>query len=208
MTGGAKEERKCFRGWSVCRLWVFAAGVAWSMLVTTGGWLRLAGGWQQEQHRTKIVNIDIVVCVGRAMLKRFLPRFRRSFPFFLSFWNIAHTFVHILTVARLAIPLRPLPVALYAQIRQQALIALEEATAVVMVVDGQSGCNVLDLEIARFLRQQKVPVVLAVNKCESQVREPTCVLLYIYIGYTAVPPKYLPAESRLSPHLLYGSILR
>lgn len=55
------------------------------------------------------------------------------------------------------------------QIRQQALIALEEATAVIMVVDGMAGCNVLDQEIARFLRQQKVPVILAVNKCESQV---------------------------------------
>ena len=49
------------------------------------------------------------------------------------------------------------------------MIALEEATAVIMVVDGMAGCNVLDQEIARFLRQQKVPVILAVNKCESQV---------------------------------------
>lgn len=40
-----------------------------------------------------------------------------------------------------------------------------------MIVDGMAGCNVLDQEIARFLRQQKVPVILAVNKCESQVRE-------------------------------------
>ncbi|CAM9805385.1 unnamed protein product [Pylaiella littoralis] len=54
------------------------------------------------------------------------------------------------------------------EIRQQALIALEEATAVIMVVDGMAGCNILDQEIARFLRQQKVPVILAVNKCESQ----------------------------------------
>lgn len=75
----------------------------------------------------------------------------------------------------------PLPVSLlddiglapcqtWSQIRQQAMIALEEATAVIMVVDGMAGCNVLDQEIARFLRQQKVPVILAVNKCESQVR--------------------------------------
>lgn len=50
------------------------------------------------------------------------------------------------------------------------MIALEEASVVIMVVDGQVGCNVLDQEIARFLRQQKVPVILAVNKCESEVR--------------------------------------
>lgn len=69
----------------------------------------------------------------------------------------------------------PLPRSLQnLQIRQQALIALEEATAVVMIVDGQAGCNVLDQEIARFLRQQKVPVILAVNKCESEVRRRFC----------------------------------
>ncbi|CAN0310263.1 unnamed protein product [Ascophyllum nodosum] len=55
------------------------------------------------------------------------------------------------------------------EIRQQALIALEEATVVIMIVDGQAGCNALDEEIARFLRQQRVPVFLAVNKCESEV---------------------------------------
>lgn len=48
-----------------------------------------------------------------------------------------------------------------------------------MVVDGQAGCNVLDEEIARFLRQQKVPVFLAVNKCESPVR----------ILFSRFPPK-------------------
>lgn len=38
-----------------------------------------------------------------------------------------------------------------------------------MIVDGQAGCNVLDQEVARFLRQQKVPVILGVNKCEAEV---------------------------------------
>lgn len=55
------------------------------------------------------------------------------------------------------------------EIRQQALIALEEAAAVVMIVDGQAGCTALDQDIARFLRQQKVPVILAVNKCEAEL---------------------------------------
>jgi len=53
------------------------------------------------------------------------------------------------------------------EIRQQALIALEEASAAVMVVDGPAGCTTLDEEIAAFLRRQKTPVALAVNKCES-----------------------------------------
>ncbi|QSJ18533.1 ribosome biogenesis GTPase Der [Nostoc sp. UHCC 0702] len=52
-------------------------------------------------------------------------------------------------------------------IRQQALAALAEACAAIFVVDGQAGPNSADLEIAEWLRQQPVPVLLVVNKCES-----------------------------------------
>ena len=55
------------------------------------------------------------------------------------------------------------------QIRQQAFAALKEATVALMVVDGQEGCTPLDSDIASFLRKQKVPVVIAVNKCESNM---------------------------------------
>jgi len=53
------------------------------------------------------------------------------------------------------------------EIRQQALVALQEASVALLVVDGQFGCTALDEEIAGFLRKQSVPTVLAVNKCES-----------------------------------------
>ncbi|RZM82863.1 ribosome biogenesis GTPase Der [Leptolyngbya iicbica] len=53
-------------------------------------------------------------------------------------------------------------------IREQAMLALSEASAAIMVVDGQEGPTASDLEIAQWLRQQhSVPVFLAVNKCES-----------------------------------------
>jgi GTPase len=52
-------------------------------------------------------------------------------------------------------------------IRQQAMVALGEAQVALLVVDGQAGRTALDEEIASFLRKQGVPVVLAVNKCES-----------------------------------------
>lgn len=52
-------------------------------------------------------------------------------------------------------------------IREQASLALTEASAAVLVVDGQDGPTAADREIAGWLRQQAVPVVLAVNKCES-----------------------------------------
>ncbi|MEM8778280.1 MAG: ribosome biogenesis GTPase Der [Cyanobacteria bacterium P01_G01_bin.49] len=52
-------------------------------------------------------------------------------------------------------------------IREQAMAALSEASAAIFVVDGQIGPTAGDYEIASWLRQQKVPILLAVNKCES-----------------------------------------
>ncbi|MBF2002499.1 MAG: ribosome biogenesis GTPase Der [Synechococcales cyanobacterium M58_A2018_015] len=52
-------------------------------------------------------------------------------------------------------------------IREQAMMALAEASAAIMVVDGQAGPTAADEAIATWLRQQSVPVLLAVNKCES-----------------------------------------
>lgn len=53
-------------------------------------------------------------------------------------------------------------------IREQAMSALQEASAAIVVVDGQMGLTAGDEEIADWLRQQKLPVFLAVNKCESE----------------------------------------
>jgi GTP-binding protein len=52
-------------------------------------------------------------------------------------------------------------------IREQAMAALAEASAAIFVVDGQEGPTPADEEIAQWLRQQSVPLLLAVNKCES-----------------------------------------
>jgi GTP-binding protein len=52
-------------------------------------------------------------------------------------------------------------------IRQQAALALAEASAAIFVVDGQTGPMPADEVIAEWLRQQPIPLLLAVNKCES-----------------------------------------
>ena len=52
-------------------------------------------------------------------------------------------------------------------IREQAMAALAEAKAAILVVDGQEGPAAADEAIAEWLRLQSVPVLLAVNKCES-----------------------------------------
>ncbi len=54
------------------------------------------------------------------------------------------------------------------QIREQTMLALNEATVAIFVVNGQEGVTPGDLEIATWLRQQSVPVLVAVNKCESE----------------------------------------
>lgn len=57
------------------------------------------------------------------------------------------------------------------EIREQAMLAIEEAAAVILVVDGQRGLTTLDSSIAEFLRKEisnHIPVLVAVNKCESE----------------------------------------
>ncbi|KKD37689.1 MAG: ribosome biogenesis GTPase Der [Limnoraphis robusta] len=52
-------------------------------------------------------------------------------------------------------------------IREQVMVALAEATVAIFVVDGQVGLTGGDEAIASWLREHSVPVLLAVNKCES-----------------------------------------
>lgn len=50
------------------------------------------------------------------------------------------------------------------EVREQALMAIEEADVLVLVVDGKEGYHPLDGRLADILRRQEKPVVLAVNK--------------------------------------------
>lgn len=58
------------------------------------------------------------------------------------------------------------------QIRKQVELAVEEADAVIMVVDGREPLTVSDYQVAELLRKTKKPVVLAVNKIESHPATP------------------------------------
>ena len=60
---------------------------------------------------------------------------------------------------------------LAAATRRQAEIAIEMASALVMVVDVMAGVTPLDIEIARKLRASGKPIFLAVNKCDNIERE-------------------------------------
>ena len=53
------------------------------------------------------------------------------------------------------------------EIREHASLAMAEACVALVIVDGQQGLTAADEAIAAWLRQQKCPVLLGVNKCES-----------------------------------------
>ncbi len=53
------------------------------------------------------------------------------------------------------------------EIRRQAEIAIEEADAVILVVDGQLGPHPLDEEVAKMLLHAKKPIIVAVNKIDQ-----------------------------------------
>ena len=56
-------------------------------------------------------------------------------------------------------------------VREQASLAVEEASVVVFVVDGEDGVNPLDAEIAQILRQRGKTSLLVVNKIDNESRE-------------------------------------
>lgn len=52
-------------------------------------------------------------------------------------------------------------------IREQAMLAIEEADSIVFVVDATEGITPTDREIANLLRTANKPLTLVVNKCDS-----------------------------------------
>jgi GTP-binding protein len=58
------------------------------------------------------------------------------------------------------------------EIFRQARVALEEANAIVMVIDGRTELTSPDLELARLLLRTGKPLVLAVNKMDTPKLEP------------------------------------
>nr|MCU0498680.1 ribosome biogenesis GTPase Der [Anaerolineae bacterium] len=53
------------------------------------------------------------------------------------------------------------------QIRAQALLAIQEADVVIMVVDAMQGITAADEEIAEILRRTNKPIVVAANKADT-----------------------------------------
>ncbi len=58
-----------------------------------------------------------------------------------------------------------------AAIREQVIIAIEEATVIIFMVDVTTGITDLDEEITQMLRRSPKPVILAVNKVDNNRRQ-------------------------------------
>lgn len=59
-----------------------------------------------------------------------------------------------------------------ARMRVQTDIAVADADVALLVVDARAGITPLDRHFADFMRRQKTPVILVVNKCEGRAGEP------------------------------------
>nr|WP_294850786.1 ribosome biogenesis GTPase Der [uncultured Sphingomonas sp.] len=63
------------------------------------------------------------------------------------------------------------PESLPGRMRQQTEAAVEQADLALFMIDGREGLTPLDEEIARWLRSQDTPVVVAANKAEGRAGE-------------------------------------
>jgi len=76
---------------------------------------------------------------------------------------------------------------LVAQVRRQAQLAVDEASAVVLLVDGRVGLTSVDRSVADLLRRAGKPLFLAVNKIDSARAEAEAPLSEFYrLGFGEV----------------------
>jgi GTP-binding protein len=64
------------------------------------------------------------------------------------------------------------------EIRRQVELAIDEADAIIFVVDVEEGITPMDAEVAKLLRKVTKPILLAVNKVDNAMREKDAVEFY------------------------------
>jgi len=65
-----------------------------------------------------------------------------------------------------------------AEIRKQVELAIDEADAIIFIVDVEEGITPMDDEVAKLLRKVTKPVLLAVNKVDNAMREKDAIEFY------------------------------
>ena len=79
---------------------------------------------------------------------------------------------------------------LLAQMREQAMLAVEEADLIVFLADGKEGLMPADYEVADLLRRSTKPLIFAVNKIDSQKR-----MEGLYDFYSLGLPEPIPVSA-------------
>ena len=65
-----------------------------------------------------------------------------------------------------------------AEIRRQVELAIDEADAIIFVVDVEEGITPMDAAVAKLLRKVTKPILIAVNKVDNAMREKDAVEFY------------------------------
>src|SRR6266545_5004988 len=92
---------------------------------------------------------------------------------------------------------------LIGQVREQAQLAVDEAAAIVLVVDGREGLMPVDRAVAELLRRAGKPLFVAVNKVDSPRTEEEIALAEFHaLGFGevhALPPEPPAPEEKPEP---------
>lgn len=74
-------------------------------------------------------------------------------------------------------------------IERQAIVAVEESSVIIFLVDGQAGVTAADVEIGNWLRKNYSDrsIILAVNKCESPRKGIMQALEFWSLGFSPLP---------------------
>ncbi len=64
------------------------------------------------------------------------------------------------------------------EIRRQVELAIDEADAIIFIVDVEEGITPMDAEVAKLLRKVTKPILLAVNKVDNAMREKDAIEFY------------------------------
>ncbi len=90
------------------------------------------------------------------------------------------------------------------RMRKQTEEALKRADAILFLIDGRAGLTPIDEHFASFLRKQKKPVILGVNKCESERATMAGIGEAMRLGFG--DPIVLSAEHGIGMHELYHAL--
>jgi len=94
---------------------------------------------------------------------------------------------------------------IFIQMREQCELAIEEANAILFVMDGKEGLTASDKEIADILRRQKKPVFYIVNKIDGPKDEEK---VFEFYGLGVEPIHSISAEHRYGVDGLMDEVIK